>query len=120
MTFAEFEKLPEDPRGVSYELRHGEVTELAFPKHKHHKVQLRLRSLLDISGLAGVISMEFGFRPAAEYEYRKADVVFISAERWNSIPDEGYMQGAPDLVIEVLSPSNTAAEMLDKRDLCLE
>ena len=30
------------------------------------------------------------------------------------------MEGAPDLVIEVLSPSNTAAEMLDKRNLCLE
>ena len=28
--------------------------------------------------------------------------------------------GAPDLVVEVLPPSNTAADMLDKRNLCLK
>ena len=28
--------------------------------------------------------------------------------------------GAPEIVIEVLSPSNTATEMLDKEKLCLE
>jgi Uma2 family endonuclease len=30
------------------------------------------------------------------------------------------LSGAPDLVIEVLSPSNTAAEIFDKEKLCLE
>ncbi len=30
-----------------------------------------------------------------------------------------YFHGAPDLVIEVLSPSNTKAEMRDKATLCL-
>jgi Uma2 family endonuclease len=30
------------------------------------------------------------------------------------------MQGAPDIVMEVLSPSNTASEMLDKEQICLE
>ncbi len=29
-------------------------------------------------------------------------------------------RGAPDLVIEVLSPSNTASEMLDKEQICLD
>jgi len=33
---------------------------------------------------------------------------------------ESYFVGAPELVIEVLSPSNTAAEMLDRRIPCLE
>ena len=28
--------------------------------------------------------------------------------------------GAPDLVVELLSPSNTASEMFDKERLCLE
>jgi Uma2 family endonuclease len=28
--------------------------------------------------------------------------------------------GAPDVVVEILSPSNTAAETLDKRNICLE
>ena len=30
------------------------------------------------------------------------------------------MEEAPDIVIEVLSPSNTASEMLDKEQICLE
>ena len=38
-------------------------------------------------------------------------------ERWDGIED--YLFGAPELVIEVLSPSNTASEMRDKRKLCL-
>lgn len=34
-------------------------------------------------------------------------------------PDD-YLRGAPDLIIEVLSPSNTATEICDKEKLCLE
>src|SRR6266853_5849074 len=112
MTFAEFEKLPDDPRGVGYELRHGEVTELAFPTHDHYAIQQQLRDLLaDAAGDVGRAYTEFAFRSLPEYEYRKADVVFISDERWKAIPRKGYMQGAPELVIEILSASNTAAEM---------
>ena len=33
---------------------------------------------------------------------------------------EGDLAGAPDLVIEVLSPSNTVTEIYDKEKLCLE
>ena len=55
-----------------------------------------------------------------ENEYRIGDVVFISRGRWEKLPADGYFDGAPDIVIEILSPSNTAAEMLDKEQLCLE
>ncbi len=37
-----------------------------------------------------------------------------------AIQEDGYMEGAPDVVIEVLSPSNTASEMLDREQICLE
>jgi len=30
------------------------------------------------------------------------------------------LHGAPDLVIEILSPSNTVAEMYEREELCLE
>jgi Uma2 family endonuclease len=33
-------------------------------------------------------------------------------------PDDNFL-GAPDLVIEVLSPSNTVAEIYDQEKLCL-
>ena len=64
--------------------------------------------------------MEMGFRPVPDHEYWYPDVVFVSRERWEAIPAKGNLQGAPELVVEVLSPSNTAAEILYKKELCLE
>jgi Uma2 family endonuclease len=46
-----------------------------------------------------------------------ADVALISTDRWNRLSD--YLAGAPDLAVEVLSLSNTAAEINDKEQLCL-
>jgi Uma2 family endonuclease len=70
-------------------------------------------------GSRGAIDKKVSFRALPEGEFRIADVAFISAERWNSADPEGYLMGAPDLVVGVLSPANTAAEMIDKEQLCL-
>jgi len=119
MTFEEFEKLPDHPHGLRYELRHGGPILVPPPIHKHHLVQRRLMRLLEkAAGDAGEVSMEMGFRPLGEREYRIADVIFLAKDRWDSI--DRYLMGSPDLVVEVLSPSNTAAEIRDKRKLCLE
>jgi Uma2 family endonuclease len=119
MTFAEFEKLPE-PKGGRHELRNGEVALVAPPKHRHHLIQRRLLRLLgDAAGAAGEVSIEFGYRPLPEYHYWIADVVLVSRERWDNIPLDGYFSGVPDLVVEVLSPSNTTAEIQNKKKLCL-
>lgn len=120
MTFAEFEQLP-NPTFGRYELRHGEPVIVAPPKLKHSTVQRRLRRLLEAAaGETGIVDTEFGFKPLPEREYRIADVVFILQARWQGIDLNGYFEGAPELVVEILSPSNTRKEMLDKRKLCLE
>jgi Uma2 family endonuclease len=120
MTFAEFEQLP-TPQGFRFELRHGELVQVPFPKLKHYVTQTRLQSLLENAAAgAGMIGLEFGFRALQEYEYRRADVAFVFKDRWAHIDLDGYFEGAPDIVIEVLSPSNTVSEMLDKEKLCLE
>ncbi len=120
MTFAEFERLPESNAGRQ-ELRHGELVCMSPPLHEHYLAQRLLRRLLEkAAGDAGAVDTEMAFRALPEHEYRVADVAFVSQERWRLIPRKGIMAGAPDLVIEVLSPSNTAAEMIDKKTLCLE
>jgi Uma2 family endonuclease len=46
---------------------------------------------------------------------RRPDVAFVSAERWpigRRIPDDAAWDVVPDLAIEVVSPTNTAAEVL--------
>jgi Uma2 family endonuclease len=121
MTFAEFEQLPNPPEGYRLELRHGELFKVAPPKFDHSRVQWQLRRLLErAAGDAAIVTTELGFRPTQENEYLIADVALASMERWKSTDPKGYFSGAPEIVVEVLSPSNTATEMLDKEKLCLE
>src|SRR5579883_1722539 len=113
MTFDEFEKLPGDLR--RHELRQGELVEMPPPKHGHKLIEMKLLRLLEApAGTAGVVSFEVGFRIVEEESYYIADVAYVERPRWDRIPADGYMIDAPELVIEVVSPSNTEREMRDK------
>jgi Uma2 family endonuclease len=117
LTFEEFQAIPNPPGGF-HELRHGELAKVPFPKFPHVRAQRQLRRLLEsAAGDTGVVTQEMPYRPLPEFECWAADVAFISKTRWDSI--EEYLFGAPELVIEVLSPSNTAGALLEKRGLCL-
>jgi Uma2 family endonuclease len=113
LTVEEFERIP-DPPGGRYELRHGEAVFVTYPLHKHKELQRRLRKLLEpIAEPAGfIVDTEFPYRPFPENEVWSADVACVSAARYDAI--EKWLVGSPELVIEVKSPSNTKAEMLDK------
>jgi Uma2 family endonuclease len=120
MTVEEFHALPETGP-FRLELHNGELVKVTRPAHKHHLLQEHLVGLLrPASSGFGHVSMELAFRALPEYELRIADVAYVSQERWDRIDLEDSLRGAPDLVIEVLSPSNTAAEMAEKEKLCLE
>ena len=118
MTFAEFERLPNPPDGSRLELRHGEPNPVAPPKLDHTRVQWRIRRLLERAAAdVGVVEKEIGFR-VGEHNYRIADVAYVSKARWDVAAD--YFDGPPEIVVEVLSPSNTATELNEKEKLCLE
>ena len=120
MTFSEFENVSDLKIG-SYELRHGELFIVPPPSVIHYWIQNQLLRLLLVPASAfGFVGTEMGFRATPDHEYRIADVAVISTERWNHAIKTNKVLGAPDLVIEVLSPSNTSLEMLDKEALCLE
>jgi Uma2 family endonuclease len=120
MTLEEFAQLPE-VEGCRYELRHGECVTLAPPQYKHSLVQQKMMLLLQsAAGDAGSAFVELGFRPLPEHEFRYADVAWASKQRAEAQDPNSYFRGAPDLVVEVLSPSNTVAEVIEKEKLCLE
>jgi Uma2 family endonuclease len=66
-------------------------------------------------GLGQVFPQDTGFKIGHDPDtVRGPDVAFVSAEQLDRIPEEGYAELAPDLVVEVLSPSDRAGEVLAK------
>ncbi len=119
-TVAEFLKLPE-PKAGHYELHHGEVVLMAPPKWGHTQIQERIRQLFEkLIEDRGVVLVELGFQPSSDYEFWRADVGVVRKQRADQIKADEYLQGAPDIVVEVLSPSNTADEINEKRAVSLE
>lgn len=119
MTVAQYRMLPQR-EDLQQELHGGLLVTVTRPKMKHAKLQSRLvRLLRPRSEHLGVVEMEVAFRALPEYELRAADVAFVSQARWDSVDDEDNLHGSPELVIEVVSPSNTKTEMREKAALCL-
>lgn len=115
LTTEDLDTIP-DPPGGRYELHHGEAVFVSFPDKRHKELQRRLRKLLETFAAAanaeGVVDTEFPFRPLPQHELWGADVAWCSRGRY----DRGgkWLDGSPELVIEVKSPSNTKHELQDK------
>ena len=117
-SFAQYLEIPNPPDG-RYELHHGELVNVPFPKHLHVRTQWQLRRLLDqAAGKDGLVETAIPYRPLPEYECWGADVAYMPLVRWDAIVD--WLIGVPEVVVEILSPSNSASEIRDKRKTCLE
>jgi Uma2 family endonuclease len=119
MTVEQYRELPQRD-DVIQELHWGQLVTLTGPKMRHTKLQYRLVELLRSQVASkGIVVPEVPFRALPQYELRGADVAFVSHERWGATDDDDNLQGSPELVIEVLSRSNTQAEMREKATLYL-
>ncbi len=64
--------------------------------------------------LGAVLGAETGFLIARDPDtVRAPDVSFVAKDRLSIIAPRGYVQGPPDLAVEVLSPDDRAGEVLD-------
>ena len=62
-----------------------------------------------------VFSAETGFTIAREPDtVRAPDIAFISQNRLPALLPDGYLELVPDLVVEVVSPNDTAREVREK------
>mgnify|MGYP005838483485 CR=1 FL=1 len=104
------------------ELVRGELRTLAPAGFDHGAVTINLAvplgSFVKAKRLGVVLGVETGFRLAREPDtVRGADVAFVKASRVpRSGRPQGYWEGAPDLAVEVLSPTDTAEEVEAKVD----
>jgi len=119
ITVHEFRELPKGGE-YAYELHHGEVVPVTRPKARHSELQHRVFMLLAPKLESfGAVRIEYAFRPFSEFELRAADVAAISRERFIQVDPDDNLHGAPELVIEVRSPSNTQLQLKEFVALCL-
>jgi Uma2 family endonuclease len=122
MTWESFEKLP-DGDGMHRELIEGELQILPPPKSGHSKVAANtaetLRPLQE--GPGGRVFLEAGFQLSEDRRtWIQPDVSFVRKERIQETPDSGYFVGGPELAVEVVSPSESAAGLNRKVELLLK
>ncbi len=103
------------------ELVRGELIMMSPGKGRHAAIELRIgRALLDFveaNSLGEAFGSSAGYVLARDPDtVREPDVSFLCTERLKDQDLDAFLEGAPDLAVEVLSPSNTAAEMREKMD----
>jgi Uma2 family endonuclease len=102
-----------------YELVRGELIEMTPPGGIHGNSAATLRSLLFIfvkEKKLGVVLVESGYKLAANPDtVRGPDISFLATAKipHTGLPS-GYIHNAPDLAVEIVSPSDTASIIQDK------
>jgi Uma2 family endonuclease len=110
VSYADLERAPED--GRRYELYDGEVYVVPAPMPRHQRVQIRIVEWLDgyaasVGGLVVDAPIDIVF---SEYDVLQPDVVFFGASRAHLVDLDRPIRHAPDLCIEILSPSTEATD----------
>jgi Uma2 family endonuclease len=105
--------MPED--GLRHEIDAGELLVMTRPNSRHGAIQINiggiLREFVKRNRLGRVYS-ESGFILSRNPEIlRGPDVAFVRNERLHEIPETGWGELGPDLVVEIVSPSDTALQM---------
>ena len=101
------------------ELVAGKIVTMSPTNWKHgdfvSEIDWHLRSFVKKHGRGKVLTGAVGIYVRRDPDYvRGADVIFISSERIAQVTSESYLDVAPELVVEVISPGNTWQEIRDK------
>ncbi len=118
ITWQDVQQLPDD--GHRHEAIEGELYVTPAPSSRHQRVAMRLtlalnRLLVD-RDLGELFFAPIGVEFPATQEGVQPDLVFVSRSRSGIIVEEG-IRGAPDLVVEILSPTTAGRDRGVKRKL---
>lgn len=106
------------PEGAPFQLIQGKLIFMPSPYYIHQKVLMRLASKLDThvedNELGEVLPapMDVHFDEKNVYQ---PDILFVSVARKNIIGN--FIEGAPDLVIEILSKSTAQKDEKEKMEI---
>jgi Uma2 family endonuclease len=110
VSYADLERAPED--GRRYELYDGEVFVVPAPLPKHQIVTLAISDFVrgyarEHGGFAVVSPIDIVF---SDYDVLQPDVIYFSPDRAHLVDVNRVIRHAPDLCVEVLSPSTAATD----------
>lgn len=115
LTYADYAQTPEDER---WELIDGELIMAAAPNTEHQMIQSEtggpVWSFVKERDLGRVFYSPIDV-VLSDYDIVQPDLVFVSKARAGIIT-RANLQGAPDLVMEILSPSTARRDWRDKFD----
>ena len=114
-TYADYQKLKE---GEPYQLINGMLVKSTSPTVNHQRIVKRIvrkLQLLEEKGSGEMLHAPIDVH-LSDTEVYQPDIVFVSARRL-SIIGEKNISGAPDLVIEVLSPATAYYDLRHKRSI---
>jgi Uma2 family endonuclease len=117
MTAEELLELPDD--GMRHELVEGELQTTTPAGERHGWVALgigaRIFEHVERGGLGRAYAVETGFvLHRGPDTVRAPDVAFVAAGRLTDEPAAGFAEVTPDLVVEVVSPSDRASDVSSK------
>jgi Uma2 family endonuclease len=115
MSGLQFDALPYE-EGRVWELLEGDPIEVSSPTPRHQKIVFRVLLALRqhlLSHRAEILAdVEFALSPATRL---RPDVCVLLADKASALdPDVVPIPGAPDLAIEVISPTERASESHEK------
>ncbi len=116
LTYEDYRHIPDDER---YELLDGELVMSPSPNRAHQRIDTklgwRLAQFVEERDLGEVYSAPFDV-VLSEVDVVQPDLLFVSNERAYIITEDN-IRGAPDLVVEILSPSTAERDRTFKRML---
>lgn len=113
-TYAEYRLLSEDQR---YEVIEGELLMTPAPNVRHQRISRRLNhrltTFVETGGYGEVLYAPTDVILSTE-NVVQPDLLFVSKERLTILDPDGAVNGAPDLVVEILSPSTASRDRIAK------
>ena len=105
------------------ELINGEVCELTPPGSEHGAISSNILEILGVfvrKHKLGRMFSECGYVITRDPDsVRAPDVSFVAAHRQESPPSKKFSETLPDLAVEVVSPSDTYSDVIEKARMYL-